>query len=289
MSTLHLVDATYELFRHHYGAPPRTAPDGSAIGAVYGLCQSLLMWLRRGEVTHIACATDHVVESFRNEMFDGYKTGEGIEPELLAQFPVAEEAMEALGLVVWPMVEFEADDALATAAKRYARGFERIVIATPDKDLAQCVEGDRVVQWDRRKDEIRDEPGVVEKFGVGPASIPDYLALVGDAADGIPGIPAWGAKSTSTVLAHYERLEAIPDDPETWEVKVRGAKRLATNLTAERENAALYKELAILRTDVPLKEKKADLEWKGARKAGWAPFCERMGFDRLVERPARWR
>ena len=285
---LHLVDGTYELFRSHFGAPARAAPDGTPVGAIAGLTSSLLALLRRDDVTHVACATDHVVESFRNELYDGYKRGDSIEPELFAQFPIAEEAMRALGMVVWPMVEYEADDALATAAARYRAGFDGVVIASPDKDLAQCVRGAEVVQWDRRKDVVFDEDGVREKFGVSPASIADYLALVGDKADGFPGLMGWGAKSAATLLAHYGTVEAIPHDETTWAVKVRGAKRLGASLREGQADLALFKDLATLRLDVPLAEKASDLRWQGARRDAWPAFCERYGLGRLAERPHRW-
>ncbi|MDQ2691224.1 MAG: flap endonuclease, partial [Chloroflexota bacterium] len=212
---IHLVDGTYELFRNHFGAPPKKAPDGREVGATLGLLRSLLMLVTSPGVTHIGVAFDHVIESFRNDLFTGYKTSEGVDPNLLAQFPLAEEAVSALGLVVWPMVEFEADDALGTAAKRFgkSKSVEQILICSPDKDLAQLVDGTRIVCWDRRRDIIIDEAGVVEKFGVPPQSIPDWLALVGDSADGYPGIPGWGAKSASAVLARYVHMESIPDDP----------------------------------------------------------------------------
>lgn len=286
--TLHLIDATYELFRSYYGAPPRMSPDGIEVGAVQGVSASLLALMRSG-ATHIACATDTVVESFRNDLFEGYKTGEGIEPELFAQFPIVEDAMRALGFVVWPMVEFEADDALAAGAHRYATDFERIVIATPDKDLAQCVRDPQVVQWDRRRDVVFDEAAVQERLGVPPASVPDYLALVGDTADGIPGLRGWGAKSASTLLRAYGSIERIPDDESTWTVKVRGAKRLAETLAGAREDAALYRKLATLRTDVPLSESADDLRWRGADRNAWAAFTERYGLGGLARRPERWR
>jgi 5'-3' exonuclease len=237
---------------------------------VKGLVASLRSLLREPGVTHVAVAFDHVIESFRNGLFAGYKTGEGIDPDLAAQFQPAEDAVAALGLVVWPMVEFEADDALATAARRFRDdpALEQVVICSPDKDLAQCVVGSRVVCRDRRRRVDRDEQGVVERFGVKPASIPDWLALVGDSADGFPGIPGWGEKSAAAVLASYERIEAIPDDPRQWRVELRGRERLAASLASRREDAALYRRLATLRTDVPLAEGLADLEWRGARRGG---------------------
>ncbi len=212
---IHLVDGTYELFRHHFGAPPRKAPDGREVGATVGLLRSMVALLATPGVTHLGVAFDHVIPSFRNDLYPGYKTGEGVDPALLAQFPLAEEAISALGVVVWPMVEFEADDALGTAARRFEKlsPVEQIVICSPDKDLAQLVSGNRVVCWDRRREIVLDEAGVLAKYGVPPESIPDWLALVGDAADGYPGIPGWGAKSAAVVLSSYGHLESIPDDP----------------------------------------------------------------------------
>lgn len=282
---VHLIDGTYELFRSHFGAPPAKARDGKAVGATRGLMRSVLSLLRDPNVTHVAAAFDTVVESFRNDLFDGYKTGEGIEPELLAQFPLAERALRALGVTVWSMVEFEADDALMTAACRFAKQkkVERVVICSPDKDLAQAVVGDRVICLDRRKRAEMNAEGVVEKFGVGPGSIPDYLALVGDAADGIPGIARWGAKSTGIVLGHYEKLENIPDDVGEWEIEVRGAKTLAANLSEGRDAAELYRRLATLRDDVPLEESLADLKWKGPEREELEAFCAEIGFERFLE------
>ena len=253
---IHLVDGTYELFRAYYGPPGAKAPDGREIGATLALAHSLLRLVRDEEATHVAIAFDHVVESFRNALFDGYKTGEGIEPELWEQFETAEEIARALGFVVWPMVEFEADDALAAGAARWADRFdvERVNLCTPDKDMAQCVHGEQVVMVDRRRRRVIDEAGVREKFGVSPASMPDWLALVGVAADGIPGIPRWGARSASTVLAEYEHIESIPADPAEWNVKVRGAAKLSENLQAQRDDVQLYRTLATLRTDVPLND-----------------------------------
>jgi len=287
---IHLVDGTYELFRNHFGAPPKRAPDGREVGATLGLLRSLLLLLSSPDVTHIAVAFDHVIESFRNDLFDGYKTGAGTDPDLLAQFPLAEEAVSALGVTVWPMVEFEADDALATAVARFKseKEVEQFVICSPDKDLAQLVSENRIVCWDRRRETVIDEAGVVEKYGVSPASIPDWLALVGDSADGIPGIPGWGAKSSASMLAHYGHIEEIPDDPETWEVNVRGAARLAENLSGQREDALLYRRLATLRQDVPLTEKLNDLEWKGAYER-LKEFCHELGDERIPERIPRWR
>jgi 5'-3' exonuclease len=288
---VHLIDGTYELFRAFYGAPGATAPDGAEVGAVRGLARSMLSLLQKEGATHVGVAFDHVVESFRNDLFDGYKTGEGIDPDLLAQFEPAERITRALGFTVWPMVEFEADDALATAAARFAADdrVERVRICTPDKDLAQCIRGARVVGVDRRRDRVLDEAAVVEKFGVAPPSIPDWLALVGDTADGIPGIPRWGARSTSTVLGHYRFLERIPDDESAWSVRVRGASGLADNLRTRRREAALYKRLATLRTDVPLDEDVDDLEWKGAWRADVDELCRALGDGSMAERIPRWR
>ena len=282
---VHLVDGTFELFRAYFGAPEAKAPDGREVGAARGLLRSMLSLLREPDVTHVACAFDTVIESFRNDLFGGYKRGEGIEEDLLSQFPLAEEGCRALGLRVWGMVDFEADDALAAGAARFAADgqVDQVVLCTPDKDLCQCVDGERIVCIDRVRRTRRDEAGVWEKFGVGPASIPDYLALVGDTADGIPGIAGWGAKSTATVLAHYAHLEEIPDDVGDWEVAPRGAKRLAENLAAGRDDVALYKRLATLRTDVPLEESLEDIRWKGADRAALARFCESIGDQRLLE------
>ena len=290
---IHLVDGTYELFRSHFGAPPKQAPDGRQVGATLGLVRSLLLLINTPEVTHIACAFDHVIESFRNDLFAGYKTGAGIDPDLLAQFPLAEEAVAALGVVVWSMVEFEADDALATAVKRFRnhKTVEQIVLCSPDKDLAQLVADKRVVCWDRRREIVIDEAGVVEKYGVRPTSILDWLALVGDAADGYPGLPGWGAKSTSAVLAHFERIEAIPDDPKLWRLKTISPGRaasLAETLAQRRDEALLYRKLARLRYDVPLKEKLSDLKWQGAY-GRLKTLCRELGDERIAARIPRWR
>jgi 5'-3' exonuclease len=288
---IHLVDGTFELFRAHFGAPPAHDAAGRPVGAVRGLLATLLSLLREPEVTHVACAFDHVIESFRNALFEGYKTGEGIDPDLLAQFDPAERATAALGIVVWPMVEFETDDALATAAFRWRDepGVEQVVICSPDKDLSQCVVGSRVICRDRLRRADRDEAGVVAKFGVPPASVPDWLALVGDTADGIPGIPGWGEKSAGVVLARYGTLEAIPDDAASWDVAVRGRDRLAASLREGRDDAALYRRLATLRTDVPLAESLADLEWRGARRGDLEPLCREIGAPDLLSRVPRWR
>jgi 5'-3' exonuclease len=290
---IHLVDGTYELFRSHFGAPPKKASNGQEVGATLGLLRSLLMMLTNPEVTHVAVAFDHVITSFRNNLFAGYKTGEGVDPNLLAQFPLAEEAVSALGMVVWPMVEFEADDALATATARFKKNksVEQVVICSPDKDLAQLVTGKQIVCWDRRREIVLDEKGVVEKFGVSPESIPDWLALVGDAADGYPGIPGWGAKSTSAVLSKFKHIESIPDDAGKWKIKSIApgrASSLTESLSQRREEALLYRQLATLRTDVPLNEKLSDLKWQGAYER-LKNVCQKLGDERIPERVSRWR
>ena len=287
---IHLIDGTYELFRNYYGAPPRKAPDGREVGATLGLLRSLHMLLSTPGVTHMACAFDHVIESFRNDLYPGYKTSEGVDADLLRQFPLAEEAVAALGVVVWPMVEFEADDALAAATARFKneKAVEQILLCSPDKDLAQLVAGKRIVGWDRRRDIVLDGPGVVEKFGVRPASIPDWLALVGDAADGYPGLPGWGAKSAAAVLSQFDHLESIPDDTSQWDLSPGRARRLAEALREHRQEAFLFRQLATLREDVPLKEKLADLEWKGARQE-LREVCRRLGDEKITERVTRWR
>ncbi len=261
---VHLVDGTYELFRHFYALPSATDQDGREVGGMVGVLASLLAMLHDG-VTHLGVATDHLIESFRNQLWPGYKTGEGIDPLLWAQFHPLEDALRAMGVVVWPMTDLEADDGLASAARLAAADprVEQVLICTPDKDLSQCVSGDRVIQFDRRQRELRNEDGVREKFGVPPASIPDYLGLVGDSADGIPGIPGWGAKSAATVLARYPHLEAIPPDPARWEVKVRGATRLSAALEERRDEARLFRRLATVRTDAPLFSDVEELRWRG--------------------------
>ncbi len=273
---VHLIDGTYELFRHYYALPKVRDSKGQEVAAVRGVLASLMGMLGNG-VTHMGVATDHVIESFRNNLWPGYKTGEGVEPDLLAQFPLLEEALTALGIVVWPMVEFEADDALAAAATAAANDprVERVIICTPDKDLAQCVRGTRVVQLDRRKNITRDGLGVVAKFGVEPASIPDYLALVGDSADGFPGLLGWGAKSAAAVLARFNHLESIPSDWREWGVNVAGPKALSSTLAANRDQALLFRVLATLRTDVPVFDSVDQLEWKGPT-AGFAPLAARL-------------
>ena len=287
---IHLIDGTYELFRNHFGAPPKKSASGQEVGATLGLMRSLLMLLQSPGVTHVGVAFDHVIESFRNKLYAGYKTSEGVDPVLLAQFPLAEKAAAALGVVVWPMVEFEADDAIATAAARFKKSkrVEQILIGSPDKDLSQLVEGEKIVCWDRRRELIIDEAGVIEKFGVPPESIPDYLALVGDAADGYPGIQGWGAKSTATVLAKYKHIEAIPKDPKKLPLGLGRATTLIENLSANYEQALLFRELSTLRNDVPLKENLADLKWQGAHPR-LKRFCHELGDERIPERVTLWR
>lgn len=285
---LHLLDATYELFRAHFGVEPAQAPDGRPVGAVSGLLATTLALLREPGVTHLGAATDHVIRSFRNDLWPGYKTEEGIPEDLHAQFPLAERALEALGVVVWPMVEFEADDALAAAAWRFADQCEQVVICTPDKDLAQCVSGTRIVQRDRMRKIVYDEDGVREKFGVPPASIADWLALVGDSSDGYPGLPGWGAKSASAVLARWVHLDAIPPDPAQWEVKVRGADRLAATLRERKDEALLFRRLATLRRDTPLTQSLDDLRWRGAPREAWYALCDELGLEKLRDRPHLW-
>ena len=275
----HLFDGTYELFRAWFGAPP-AEHAGREVGATRGFLRSLAMQLRSGKITHGGVAFDHVIESFRNDLFDGYKTGEGLDPRLVAQFPMVERAAAALGLVVWPMVEFEADDAIGTAAARLATDprLEQIRIVSPDKDMCQCVIGARVVTWDRWKDIVIDEPGVVAKHGVMPASIPDWLGLVGDDADGIPGLPGWGKTSAAKVLMVYQHIEAIPDDHTKWNVPgVRGVDKLAAALCAQRADAMLYKKLATLRVDCPITCDLESLAWRGPDTAALTALCEEIG------------
>lgn len=282
------MDGTYELFRSYFGAPKRKAPNGTEIGAVAGLLAGTLNLLINDGVTHLAGAFDTRIESFRNDLFGGYKTGEGIDPELLAQFPLAEQAMKCLGVTVWSMIEYEADDAIATAAHRWCDEADRIVILSPDKDMAQCITGDRIVGYDRRRSAQIDESGVWEKYGVAPKSIPDYLALVGDSADGLPGIPGWGAKSSGVVLARYRHLEFIPLETRLWDVDVRGADRLVENLRKGMAPALFYRFLATLRLDVPLEDTVADIEWQGAMREPWETLCDTLGLDRLKTRPNKW-
>ena len=261
---IHLIDGTYELFRHFYAVPSARDEEGREVGATRGVVASVLGMINRG-ATHVGVATDHVIESFRNRLWPGYKTGAGVDPNLLSQFGLLEDALAALGVTVWPMVEYEADDALAAAAVRAAADarVEQVIICTPDKDLAQTVSGTRIVQLNRRTNVTRDEAAVVAKFGVLPASIPDYLALVGDAADGYPGLPGWGAKSSAAVLARYLHLEAIPEDPRTWGVNAANSGTLAATLGRERERAFLFRDLATLRTDIPVFDDVDELRWAG--------------------------
>ena len=283
---VHLVDGTYELFRHHFAVPSHLDPDGVEVAAVRGVLGSVLGMLEQG-ATHVGVATDHVVESFRNDLWIGYKTGEGMDPELMTQFPMLEDALVALGVTVWPMVDLEADDGMASAA-RVARDdprVDRVFICTPDKDLGQCVEDPKVVQLDRRHNRVLDEAAVRERFGVGPGSIPDYLALVGDTADGFPGLPGWGAKSTAIVLAHYEHVDAIPDDVADWAVTVRGAAKLAATLASTRDAARLFLDLATLRIDAAVGTVD-DWEWHGATPA-LQPWADRLGAGNLVTRATR--
>ena len=261
---VYLIDGTYELFRHFYAVPSARDSSGNEVGAIRGVVGSVLGMLNRG-ATHVAVATDHVIESFRNRLWQGYKTGAGVDPALLSQFHPLEDALTALGVAVWPMIEFEADDALASGAEQAAKDprVERVFICTPDKDLGQCVRGTRIVQLDRRRNVTRDEAGVVAKFGVGPRSIPDYLALVGDASDGYPGLPGWGAKSSAAVLAKFEHLENIPADHRTWKVNAASAANLAATLERERDRALLFRDLATLRTTIPLFDSVDALRWGG--------------------------
>ena len=287
MPRVHLVDATYELFRFWFAHPSRKAPDGREVGAVRGLLSTLIVLCRDEGATHVACATDHVVRSFRNDLYDGYKTEVGVPNDLLAQFPLAERAMRALGFVVWPMVEFEADDALAAGAVKFSAEADQVILATVDKDLAQCVQGERVVMLDRRRRKILDERGVLDKFGVLPASIPDWLALVGDAADGYPGLPGWGERSAAAVLRDYGTIEAIPHDVSAWSARVRGADRLAETLRERMDEALLYKQLATLRTDAPVPESLDELAWRGATPA-LRDLTKELGFPDLCARVPRW-
>ena len=290
---IHLVDGTYELFRNYYGAPPKKLADGREAGAALGLLRSLVALLGQPGVTHVAYAFDHVIESFRNDLYGGYKTGEGIDPDLWNQFQLAEDVVAALGVIVWSMIEFEADDALAAAAARWKdeQSVEQILICSPDKDLTQMVSGNRIVSWDRRRDIVLDEAGVFTKFGVAPQSIPDWLALVGDSADGYPGIPGWGAKSASGVLSKFGHLEDIPHEVSTWGIKGMAPGRaasLAVSLEQHREEALLYRTLATLRTDVPLAEMLDELEWQGAL-PHLKELCAELGDESIPERVARWR
>ncbi len=263
-------------------------PDGSDLKATLGVMESTLALLREPGVTHLAASFDTVIESFRNVMFPAYKSSAGMEPGLLAQFPVVEDAHEAIGVVVWRNIEFEADDAIATAAVRWVESVDQVVIATPDKDLNQVVIGDKIVTYNRREQKILDEQAVLEKFGIRPESIPDYLALVGDTADGVPGLPGWGAKSAATVLLRYPRLELIPESASDWDVVVRSADKLAATFRANQDLAYLYRELTTLRFDVPITETLEDLEWRGVPRAGFEAFCATVGFEPTAIRVDRW-
>ena len=284
---LHLIDGTFELFRSFFGAPPRSDPSGAPVSAVHGIVVSTLALLEDG-ATHVGVAFDTVISSFRNDLYPGYKTGEGVPEELLVQFPWAEEAVASLGVTVWGMREYEADDAIASAVEKYAGAFDQVVIMSPDKDLAQCVQGDRVVTFDRRQGAFVDEVGVIAKFGVAPDSIPDYLGLVGDSADGFPGVRGWGAKSASAMLAEYRHIENIPLEADLWKPEVRGAARLVESLRTSMGDALLFRFLAVLRRDVPLTEEVEDLRWKGVPRDRFLEVMDRFGFETLKGRPKTW-
>lgn len=281
---VHLIDGTYELFRYFFAVPSAAAVDGQEVGAVRGVLNSILSMIERG-TTHLGVATDHVIESFRNELYFGYKTGAGIDPTLYSQFPILEEALESMGVRVWAMVEFEADDALAAAAHKAAAdpNVKQVIICTPDKDLSQCVAGTRVVQLDRRRETLRDESGVVAKFGVLPQSIPDYLGLVGDTADGFPGIPGWGQKSAALTLSQYPHLEDIPRDWRQWHPSIRKAQTLSASLFSMWDDALLFRKLATLRVDVPVFDSVADLLWAGPA-AEFREMCRRLNSPELFRR-----
>jgi len=290
---LHLVDATFELFRAYYSRPPRRAPDGRPVNAVQGLVDSMLSLLREPDVTHIGAATDYVIESWRNDLYPGYKSSAGIDPDLLTQFRDAERALVALGMKVWPMVPDEADDAIATAIERFGADprVEQIVICSVDKDLAQMVEGTRIVLRDRIRNVTYDAEGVIGKFGVSPESIPDYLALVGDSSDGYPGLPGWGSKSAAAVLARFVHIDAIPPSVLDWELDLRGASRLAATLAERRDEVILYRTLAILKRDSDLGATTRtldDLEWHGVPREAFIGLCDELGFDTVRERVHRW-
>ena len=284
---VHLIDGTYELFRHFFAVPSTTDSNGQEIGAVRGVLTSVLSMIEGG-ATHIGVATDHVVESFRNDLYPGYKTSEGVPPELLSQFPILEEALEAMGVVVWPMVDYEADDALASAADKAAKDdrVKQVLICTPDKDLSQCVVGRRVVQLDRRREIVRDEAGVVAKFGIKPQSIPDFLAVVGDTADGFPGLRGWGVKAAALTLSQYPHLESIPKDWREWHPSIRRARLLSESLHNSWSEALLFRTLATLRLDVPVFESVEDLRWKGPRPS-FEDYCRRMRSRDLLARVRR--
>jgi len=288
---LHLVDATFELFRAFYSRPARRAPDGRPVNAVQGLIDSMLSLLREDDLTHIGAATDYVIESWRNDVFPGYKSSAGIDRALLSQFRDAERALEALGIPVWAMVEDEADDGIATAVARFGDDprLEQVVVCSVDKDLAQLVLGERIVLRDRMRRVTYDEDGVIEKFGVKPASIPDYLALVGDSSDGFPGLPGWGSKSAAAVIGKFEHLEAIPPSVLDWQLDIRNASRLAATLSEQREAAFLYRTLAMLKRDSPIGTASLDeIEWRGVPRATFLGLCEELGLDTVRERVHRW-
>jgi len=281
---VYLIDGTYELFRYFFAVPEAKDVNGQEVGAVRGVLASVLSMIEKG-ATHLGVATDHVVESFRNDLYPGYKTSEGVAPELLSQFPILEEALQAMGVMVWPMVEFEADDALASSATKAALDDRvgQVLICTPDKDLGQCVVGTRVVQLDRRREIVRDEAGVIAKFGVKPQSIPDYLAVVGDSADGFPGVSGWGQKAAAMVLSQYPHLEDIPQDWRAWHPSIRKARALSESLFSAWNDALLFRTLATLRVDVPLFETVEDLRWKAPR-PGFEERCRRMKSPDLLRR-----
>lgn len=286
---VHLLDGTYELFRAHFGRQDtRTSSAGQDIRATMGIIDSTLLLLREPGVTHLGASFDTVIESFRNEMFLGYKSSAGVDPELLEQFPLAEEALEAIGVLVWRNIVFEADDTIAAAALKWVDEVDQVVICSPDKDLCQCVIGDKIVTYNRRERKIYNEDAVVEKFGIHPESIPDYLALRGDAADGVPGLPGWGEKSSAAVLSRYTRIEAIPPSADDWEVTVRGAAKLAATLAERRDDALFYRELTTLRLDAPVTESLDDLGWRGVPRTRFHAFCEKLGVDPETVNVHRW-
>ncbi len=284
LMNVHLVDGTYELFRHYFALPSSTNDRGQEVAAARGVCGSILSMLEDG-ATHVAVATDHVIESFRNELWPGYKDGSGIEPELFSQFAIVEESLEAMGVAVWRMVEYEADDGLASGVALASRDqrVDHVFICTPDKDLAQCVAGTRVLQFHRRERQVIDEEGIKTKFGVSPASIPDYLALVGDSADGYPGLPGWGKKSAATVLARYDHLEHVPADGEAWDVELRGKAKLARTLVGGLDLAFLFREIATLVRDAPVSASIDELRWRGPRRT-FRAVAKKLGAPKLVQR-----
>ena len=285
---LYLIDGTYELFRSYFGAPKRKASDGREVGAVHGIVGSTLRLLGESEVTHVAAAFDSVIESFRNDVYPYYKSSAGTPEDLLEQFPLAERAMRACGVTVWPMYEYETDDALATAALRWAEDVDQVVVMSPDKDMTQLYGHPKIVGYNVRTRLFMDSDDVVKKFGVEPESITDYLALVGDTADGYPGLKGWGAKSASTLLAKFKHIENIPLEASLWNVPVRGAETLVRSLREGVGDALLFRYLALLRNDVPLPDSLSDLEWQGAPRTTFEALCDELGFGTLRDRPARW-